>query len=469
MSSPYIAASDVVCSRSVNSSTVGTVHGWVESPNGRGTLDIVQTCVATVFLCTYTALFLNIHPGYKNRLACFIHKTKWVVFTLFCAEFTLSIAAEQWRSARQSTEDFAGLQQRLRQSIQQPQNPLKDHHTDLLARLETSPWTVRHAFFADMGGLRLQCPDFKPIPINAYQLLYLVEHGHLDYPCISAKTIWDRNKANTFTRVATMAQITWFTVQSIARGIQHVGLTTLELYTLAYAFCTIHTLYFWANKPVDVEEPNEISCNKKLADIITEAQKEMGSQQRLGLHRATSQYDSTPLDFIMAPFRLTVVDPFFWGIRVAFGQEGNVSGLPVVSFRNTETSSPHGLVKADIFWGFLFVLVYISIHLAAWDFPFPTPIEHLLWRICAISVRVNSWVYIFCCWPAPLFISKEHPSALELLKLFPRWLIRSFMWSMIITYFPSRAFIIVEGFVSLRSQPAKIYASINWWSFVPHL
>jgi hypothetical protein len=454
----------VDCSNNASTLATCNINGWVDSPNGRGTFDIIQSSVATVFLCTYTVLFLNIHPGYRSRLAYFMHKTKWVIFTIFCAEFTLSIAAEQWRSAKQSVEDFTKLQKRLRQLIEQDRQPRDSHHKDLLAKLEEYPWTSRHAFFADMGGIRLQCPDFKSIPINAYQFFYLVEKGHIEYPCIGEKTIWDKNKADTFARSVALVQITWFTVQSIARGIQHLGLTTLELLTLAFAFCTLHTIYFWKNKPLDVEEPIKLVSNKRLGDIIVDVQKELGPQ-----YCTRQRYECTPLDFIMPPPTLSAVNPFFWGIKLAFGQEKKVPVLPLTSFENIETLAPRGLGTADKIWGMSFVLMYMAIHLAAWDFRFPTATEHLLWRICALSMAINSLTYILCCWPIPQLFFKDHANALVLLKILPKGLIRSFMWLMIATYFPSRLYIIVEAFVSLRSQPVNIYASVTWWSFVPHL
>ena len=97
--------------------TTHIVHGWVSSPNGRGTLDILRACLATVFLCTYTVLFLNIKE-HTTRTKAVLYKTKWVVFTIFFPEVTTAMAAEQWRSARQSVEDFARLRKRLEETVE---------------------------------------------------------------------------------------------------------------------------------------------------------------------------------------------------------------------------------------------------------------------------------------------------------------------------------------------------------------
>ena len=91
------------------------IHGWVSSPNKRGSLDILQACLATVFLCTYSVLFLNIKE-FKTRTAAIRYKTKWVLFTIFFPEVTTAMAAEQWRSARQSVAAFARLRNQWEKS-----------------------------------------------------------------------------------------------------------------------------------------------------------------------------------------------------------------------------------------------------------------------------------------------------------------------------------------------------------------
>ncbi len=43
------------------------VTGYQRSVNFRGTLDIVQPCVVTIFLCTYTSIYLNVKPNISRR------------------------------------------------------------------------------------------------------------------------------------------------------------------------------------------------------------------------------------------------------------------------------------------------------------------------------------------------------------------------------------------------------------------
>ena len=54
-------------------------------------------------------------------------------------------------------------------------------------------WTMRHAFFADMGVFLLQASDahmFPAFPVDGHQLAYLVKNGYVDYPLhIDTRTI----------------------------------------------------------------------------------------------------------------------------------------------------------------------------------------------------------------------------------------------------------------------------------------
>jgi hypothetical protein len=183
-------------------------HGWVSGPDGRGTFDIFWSCLITMFVGSWSVLFLNF-PGEKTgRKGFFKNKARWMVVMLLFPEMVTAIAAEQWRSARQSVEDFKKLQDRWQSQADATPNAtaLHDRSGRLLQNLErikASPWSMRHAFFADMGGIILQCPDFPPFPVVAYQINHLVAKGHLACPSISPTEILDKNKADGFARLLT--------------------------------------------------------------------------------------------------------------------------------------------------------------------------------------------------------------------------------------------------------------------------
>jgi hypothetical protein len=54
-------------------------------------------------------------------------------------------------------------------------------------------WTMTHDFYADMGGFLLDGPGIElSFPIDATQLIFLIENGYVHFPEINRKEIDDR-------------------------------------------------------------------------------------------------------------------------------------------------------------------------------------------------------------------------------------------------------------------------------------
>lgn len=158
----------------------------------------------------------------------------------FLIQRLCAVAAEQWRSASQAVENFARLEKEWQVLLDSVSSSNESPRTQTnLVRLRRSPWTMCHAFFADMGGVHLKCLDFPAFPVNSHQLGNLIEHDHIEYPDIDAKAIWDKNRADTFARILTHLQ--WFLIQAIGRWVQHLAPLTFELSCLAFISCYINT------------------------------------------------------------------------------------------------------------------------------------------------------------------------------------------------------------------------------------
>ena len=324
------------------------------------------------------------------------------------------------------------------------------------------PWTVGHAFFADMGGIRLRCPDFQDFPINSVHFLWLIEHGHVEYPELAETTIRDKNKADTLSRGITVVQVTWFTVQFIARGFQHMYITTLELSTLAFVCCTLHTFWFWRNKPLDVAEPITLTSEKELRSILRESDPNIGDGQHCS---------RTPFEFLDLEARTSYVETFFYFITVALNQDDKIPLQPASSFPNSAVSH-RGNKAVDMVYGYLFGTLYFGIHLVAWSFQFPSHTESWLWRSSSITLAFLAAMYEFGCWPGnyigKYFLPGRPSTAIEISRALPKRLVRLVMWPFLIVAFCARSYIIVEGFVGLRALPETAFESVDWWNFAPH-
>lgn len=444
-------------------------QGWTPQPSSRGTLDILESCLATVILCTWSVLFLNVPAEHEGPWDVFRAKARWMLFTIFFPEVFTAVAAEQWRSASQAVEDFTRLGnewQVLLDSVSSSKELPRTH--DNLLRLRRSPWTMRHAFFADMGGVHLKCPDFPAFPVNSHQLVYLIEHNYIEYPDINAKAIWDRNKADTFARILTLLQIIWFLIQAIGRWVQHLALSTFELSCLAFIFCSINTFFFFfRHKPRDVQTPSLVACNITVEKILADE----GDRPK--------PYTQTPLDFINPPVsRTSLLAPFWFGFKVCFDWRRIAGELPITAFGNSRTTPPRGIRVIDIAYANIFTSAYFGIHLAAWNFHFPSRAEQILWRVSSLSLFGLLIFYLFTVAFGTVMASRlarmcfnnhNATTILDLASLLPRWVAVMVHSPVLVVYGLARAYIIVEGFVALRTLPNSAFASVNWSSFVPHL
>lgn len=78
---------------------------FVASPELRGTLTILWSCVITLIACIYTALHQNV-PGETGRLRALATKGKWVLIGLLAPEVVLYLACSQFLEARRLANEL---------------------------------------------------------------------------------------------------------------------------------------------------------------------------------------------------------------------------------------------------------------------------------------------------------------------------------------------------------------------------
>lgn len=82
---------------------------WVSSPDGRGTWDILYTCIFTILLCVYTAIHLNVPPPDDTKKELWLRKTKWVAIAIFAPEIVVVNAFLQWKMARDLVKELKDI------------------------------------------------------------------------------------------------------------------------------------------------------------------------------------------------------------------------------------------------------------------------------------------------------------------------------------------------------------------------
>jgi len=86
-----------------------------------------------------------------------------------------------------------------------------------------------------------------PEELESYSLT-----GNGDFPRLSKAEIEDRSKGDTISKSVVVLQTGWFVTQCIARGVQGLPVTELELGTVAFAALNFVIYVLWWDKPLNV-------------------------------------------------------------------------------------------------------------------------------------------------------------------------------------------------------------------------
>ncbi|KAK6524501.1 hypothetical protein TWF281_011408 [Arthrobotrys megalospora] len=363
-------------------------------------------------------------------------------------------------------------------------------------KLGCEGWTLRHGFFADMGGFLLQPKDSTPFVVNSRQMAYLVELEYIQCPTITEEEIWDKSKADSLSKLITAAQAAWLVFQLGGRAVLRLPTTTLELSAGAIVLCSFGTFICWLHKPSDVKNGVTITTRFTTAEILLDAGP-----------KAALPYIHTPLDFV--------------------SRESPTCGFNMMGFFNLRCDDPERPLRRfpndrfpDIgtfekFALFLITTAYVAFHLIGWNFTFPSWIELQLWRWSSVVVTgatVFFWVFEtiaarqrfgrwdkYLIWlrlkkpveKPPTSDDGETGDAEGVLKTggvvrqdtifrmdafeeeqkkakpMVLWEV-GILFPFILLYAAARAYLVVEVFVSLRELPAGVFKTFEVAEVIPH-
>lgn len=405
--------------------------GFVGEPNTRGTLGIVWSCLIVLSVCVWNVLHHNLPSEDEGYWSVFWRKMRWATLAVTAPELLTLFAVMQWNAANISVREMKSL--------------------------EYQHWTKVHAFYANAGGFVLETPTFPPFPINASSLFYLIEQGRLVVPTITERNIWDRSKADLFAKYVAFVQTAWLLCTTIARGIQKLPITPIELFTVAFVVPTIATQFFWAQKPQNVEAPVILTVDWEIKELLKDA----GSE-------AMMPYVDTPMDFIEKP----IWDG--WKRRPSLLHFGGLERRPLTRIPNDYSPPPPTGKEATFIW--VISVAHAGIHCAGWDFEFPTWIEMVLWRISSLTLLVVMAIGGI----VPVLSTRPwFDFSFNLLWIWVRearrktwireWAFASLVNFAYLAYIMARLVIFAELFSVFRSLPREAYQDVNWSAFWPHV
>jgi len=257
-------------------------------------------------------------------------------------------------------------------------------------------------------------------------------------PLTSEAEIKDRGKSDGIGKFIVLFQTSWFIIQCIARGIEHLPLTELEIVTLAYAMMNVFVYIFWWDKPRDVGCPIRVH-----EDLTTSHRAEEWETGVLGVFMKVIVYVLGMQDEYITLSQEGKV-PMFWSGGV--GADGSGTML---SMRAALGPSILGIA-------------FGAMHCIAWSYTFPSRAEFVLWRTSCIAMMAVPFLTTVAC----ALIATKHSG--ELLKyIFLACIACLAPFSLL--YIAARITTIVMAFTTLRSLPSEAFTVVDWTTFIPHI
>lgn len=386
------------------------VHGWVSIDCGRGTSDILWSCLATILLSVWTVIHLPVPccSRFKEgkRIAGEPSQSwrNWVIRSGIVPA-VISVIVPEFMTYMAMVDLYAAW------VIQRQMKQMK--------------WTLTHAFFLNMGGFCLETPSGLRMQFDVNQLLSAIANSAdwlRQFEKVEEHHINDHAKSNPITKLIACGQALWLVTQIIARVHQHKAVTLLEVSTTAYAVCALTAYLAWWNKPQNPTLPITISCSDK----------ELPRQ-----HSGNLMY-----------YNFESKKEYVW------------AGRWINHFSRTEGIS-YGRVIT--FLGILCPAIFGAIHVASWNILLLSHAEQWLWRGSAL----------YCCTAGTIFVLVPALIAIcEYLSLIREdtFIIATYAVVVISSiYVIVRLYMITEVFLSLRALPRSAYEEVQWSSFIPHI
>ena len=278
-------------------------------------------------------------------------------------------------------------------------------------------------------------------PLHPLLVENLVDDDIYTFTMPTEAEIKDRGKSDWLAKSVVLLQTSWFVIQCIARGIEHLPVTHLEIVTLAYAAMNFVIYVFWWNKPLNINRP--VRVFRKLGESEPS---ETQSQSSSEAWKWTWEAIKKGLETIF--------------IFIAGGQDEGVD----LSREDRVPRFWANFTNEDIVISDLIMLgvgiCFGAIHCIAWSFPFPTHAELLIWRISCVAITAVP-VYI----PLMYSLGIWWESIVETIGDIAYFLI----FPAFILYIIARVFTLVLAFTSLRDLPPGAYETVLWTTSIPHV
>lgn len=255
---------------------------------------------------------------------------------------------------------------------------------------------------------------------------------------IKSDDIKDKSKADAFTKTFAIFQCGWLVIQSIARVAAGLSITQLELATMAFVFCAVVTYALWWDKPFDADRPTVFA-------LPASAEMHQAAEEMFKMARHSDQTRTIPSFQTGRTRDLTGYELGYISIPKAFIEsEMEIdldTHLPSLTFYGTGTA-------------------FSAIHLAAWNWSFPSPLIQTLWRALGVSA-IGASLFPFLI--AVLVRTLDYFPILGSAKI-----VYVTIGVLPVVYVIARLGLWALTFYCFSSMPATVYDTVDWTGYLLH-
>lgn len=304
-------------------------------------------------------------------------------------------------------------------------------------------------------------PPNKRLTLTPHGVLQVARWGKL--PQITSAEVQDKSNASSLAKLLVFWQALWMIVQVIGRTAGSLPVTLLELHTVLHAFCAVAMYFTWWAKPVDIECATRVTgltieeC-RILQEGGDETENPTNPFAKVPGPNSTLSWE-TPRDNLYVTSRAGLGKLMY----VSLSDQKNVlrEYFEVIGFAYRTLWASRKRIWREGLSISVVGLIYGGVHLAAWNYPFPSTAEQILWQVSALATAIatSTFVLSLC---LSVFVTTNNS----------KWVGKICGIVVGIGVFPClvfRAYLLFEGFFALRKLPAGSYDIAQWANMWPHV